>query len=69
MLNNSDDEQIRSGDNFDDRFCRAALERLQPDRICFWRNLMMLILSLIGFLVIMGALNQAYEGGDENGDV
>ena len=68
MLNNSDDEQIRSDDNFDDRLCRAALERLQPDRICFWRNLM-LILSLIGFLVIMEALNQTYEGGDENGDV
>ena len=68
-MNNSDDEQIRSDDNFDDRFCRAALERLQPDRICFWRNLMMLLLSLIGFLVIMEALNQAYEGGDENGDV
>ncbi len=29
----------------------------------------MLILSLIGFLVIMEALNQTYEGGNEDGDV
>ena len=29
----------------------------------------MLILSLVGFLVIMEALNQAYEGGDEDGNV
>lgn len=33
------------------------------------RNMLMLILSLIGFLVIMEALNQAYEGGNEDGDV
>ena len=26
MLNNSDDEQIRSDDNFDDSFCRAAAD-------------------------------------------
>ena len=43
--------------------------RPEQDLFCFWRNMLMLILSLIGFLVIMEALNQAYEGGDENGDV
>ena len=47
----------------------SAERLLMQDLFCFWRNLMMLILSLIGFLVIMEALNQAYEGGDENGDV
>ncbi len=47
----------------------VSAERLRPERSCFWRNTLMLILSLIGFLVIMEALNQAYEGGDENGDV
>ncbi len=29
----------------------------------------MLILSLIGFLVIMETLNQTYEGENEDGDV
>lgn len=42
---------------------------LAQNLLLLWRNKWMLILSLIGFLVIMEALNQAYEGGDEDGDV
>ncbi len=63
----------------DERICSVLItilmtdsaKRLRPghELFCFWRNLRMLILSLIGFLVIMEALNQAYEGGNEDGDV
>ena len=39
-----------------------------PEVFWFSEDKEMLILSVIGFLVIREALNQAYEGGNGNGN-
>lgn len=42
---------------------------MTPEGYWYFEETEMLILALVGFLVIMEALNQAYEGGEEDGDV